>query len=130
MRKVILILGCLGAMASDAGAQTWSLLAPSGPAPSARAYHAMAYDAANDRAIIFGGASNCTPLNDVWVLTHASGQTGTPAWVQLAPTGPAPDGRYGTSAAYDAANNRLIVFGGAAGSNCSGAPPLRNDVWI
>jgi CheY-like chemotaxis protein len=30
---------------------------------------------------------------------------------------------------YDAANNRMTLFGGGTGQFCSGAPPLKNDVW-
>ena len=90
----------------------------------------MVSDSANDRAIMFGGAANCAPLNDVWLLTSASGLTGPPAWSRLTPTGIGPDARYGSNAVYDGASNRMIVFGGVAGGYCSGAPPPRNDVWV
>ena len=98
--------------------------------PPARFYQEMVYDSANDRAIMFGGAANCAPLNDVWVLAHASGLTGAPAWTQLTPTGVGPDARYAPNAVYDATNNRMVVFGGASGGYCAGAPPPRNDVWV
>src|SRR6476646_7893099 len=114
---------------SGAGAERWANLAASNP-PPARFYHTLVSDSANDRAITFGGAANCGPLRDVWLLTNASGLSGPPAWSQLTPTGTGPDARYAANAVYDGANNRMIVFGGAAGGYCSGAPPLRNDVWV
>jgi N-acetylneuraminic acid mutarotase len=114
---------------SGSGAEQWTNLAASNP-PPARFNHTLVSDSANDRAIMFGGAAACGPLNDVWVLTNAGGLTGPAAWSQLAPTGTGPDARWVANAVYDAASNRMIVFGGAAGGYCSGAPPLRNDVWV
>jgi N-acetylneuraminic acid mutarotase len=114
---------------SGAGAEQWTNLAPSNPPPG-RFAHTMVSDSANDRVIMFGGGANCGPLNDVWLLTSASGRSGPAAWIQLAPTGTGPDARYEANAVYDAASNRMIVFGGAAGGYCVGAPPLRNDVWV
>jgi galactose oxidase-like protein len=114
---------------SGTGAERWVNPAPSNP-PPARFNHTLVSDSANDRAIMFGGAANCGPLKDVWLLTNASGLSGPSAWTQLTPTGTGPDARYAANAVYDAASNRMIVFGGAAGGYCAGAPPLRNDVWI
>jgi hypothetical protein len=122
------VLGVL-LVSTSASAQQWTKLAPSNP-PPARFNHTLMSDSANDRAIMFGGAAACGGLSDVWLLTHASGLTGAPAWSQLAPPGIGPDARYGANAVYDAASNRMIVFGGAAGSYCVGVPPLRNDVWV
>ena len=111
------------------GTEQWTNLAPANP-PPARFNHTLVSDSANDRAIMFGGAASCGPLNDLWVLSNASGLNGPASWTQLAPTGGGPDARWGANAVYDAANNRMTVFGGAAGSYCVGAPPLRNDVWV
>jgi hypothetical protein len=50
-------------------------------------------------------------LNDFWVLTNANGLGGIPAWTQLTPQ---PSGmlRSFHSAAYDASNNTMLIFGG------------------
>src|SRR5205085_10354648 len=102
---------------------------PGSPPP--RTLGAAVYDQANNRLIIFGGATyadlNSNPsayLKDVWVLTNANGQGGTPAWIQLNPSGPLPAPRYGQSAVYDAAGNRLIIYGGGFPS------PTSSDGWV
>ena len=114
---------------SGSGAGQWSNLNPSNP-PAARFGHTLVSDSASDRVIMFGGGANCAPLGDTWLLTNASGQNGAAAWTQLAPAGTGPDARWHANAVYDAATNRMVVFGGAAGGYCAGAPPLRNDVWV
>lgn len=104
------------------GTPTWSKLAPAGTPPPVREWHSAIYDAANNRMVVFSG----TVLDDeVWVLEHASGLGGTPAWSRLVVTGPAPVGRRGHSAVYDEANNRMIVFGGRI---TGGLYP--GDVWV
>lgn len=93
------------------GTAAWTQLSPSGPLPSARSNHAAIYDAANNRMIVFGGYSTQS-LTDVWALTNANGQGGTPAWTQLSPAGGPPDSLDGSSVVYDAADNIATVFGG------------------
>jgi hypothetical protein len=104
------------------GAPMWSELAPAGTAPSVREWHSAIYDPASNRMVAFG--SNI-PDNDVWVLQNANGLGGTPAWSKLGATGPAPVARRGHSAVYDAANNRMIVFGGRIAGG-----PYPGDVWV
>jgi len=106
------------------GAPSWTQLSPSGPAPGARGFGSAVYDAANDRMIVFGG-SNGTPYGDLWVLTHAGGVSGNPAWTQLTPGGSKPSARYGHSAVYDATNNRMIVYGGSTTNIGS-----LSDTWV
>jgi uncharacterized repeat protein (TIGR01451 family) len=122
-------------MAPIAHAAEWTNLTPGAPAPAARAYHGAVHDSAGNRMILFGGGDRWSVpvmLNDVWVLQNADGLGGTPAWTQLFASPdpirglPAPRGLFG--AAYDQANNRLMVFGGNNKiSFCEG--PL-NDVWV
>jgi hypothetical protein len=110
------------------GSSVWVQLCPSGPTPVGREWHSAVYDAAENRMIVFGGRAFPAPsLNDVWVLEHANGLGGVSAWVQLIPTGAAPTARNGHAAVYDAANNRMLVFGGAANAN---AGPYFNDAWV
>jgi hypothetical protein len=63
-------------------------------------------------------------MNDVWVLTNANGAGGTPTWVPLAPAGGPPAARWSHNAAYDAANDEMIVFGGDLSCTASD-----NQVW-
>ncbi|MGH8336357.1 MAG: kelch repeat-containing protein, partial [Gammaproteobacteria bacterium] len=90
------------------GTPIWMQLNPTGTTP-VRVGHSAVYDAANNRMIVFAGtvgSGACTAAsNDVWVLTHADGTGGTPAWSQLSPTGGPPYPRYGQSVVYDPASN-------------------------
>jgi beta-lactam-binding protein with PASTA domain len=105
----------------------WTQLAPTGTPPSPRyAGSVQTYDEINDRLIVFGGQDATTvQTNEVWVLAHASGLGGTPAWTQLAPAGAAPVARSHAISAYDATANRLIVYGG-----CSGICSPLADAWV
>src|SRR5439155_5814466 len=64
-------------------------------------------------------------LSDVWVLSHANGLGGTPTWTKLLPSGGPPSGVYGSSAAYDPANNIMTVFAGINRANTAAT----NGVW-
>jgi hypothetical protein len=116
--------------ANGIGAHQWVKLIPNGAAgsPPARSGHSAVYDSANNRLIVFGGCGGyCVPvLNDVWVLSNANGLGGTPVWTQLEASG-GPAARTNAAVAYDAVNDRLIVFGGQDGSAnpCSSFP----DLW-
>ena len=110
------------------GTPTWMQLTPTGPLPPRRMTHSGVYDNSTSRMIIFGGGVPYSAIyNDVWVLANASGSGGTPAWTQLAPSGTPPSPRVGHSAVYDAATNRMIIFGG-----CNVFPYCQevNDTWI
>ncbi len=103
------------------GPSSWTLIASGGP--SARSFHTAVYDSANNKMIVFGGE----PLtNDVWVLSFANGQGGTPTWTLLTPAaGPLPSPRQGHSAVYDAASNRMIIFGGENSLSVT-----LDEVWV
>jgi len=109
---------------SSLGTPTWIQLAPSGSLPSPRLNFNSAFDPSTNSLIIFGG-SNCASgyFSDVWVLSGANGESGTPTWTQLSPIGLAPSVRENSSAIYDSSNNVLTVFGGDAGGSGLG------DVW-
>jgi len=55
----------LTVLASVASSQDWMLRTPP-VSPSARDAHAMAYDAARKRVVLFAGASAKGILNDTW----------------------------------------------------------------
>ena len=129
---LVLLLGF--ACAGPAAAQAWTQLGPTGGPPAARELHSAVYNTVDNRMIVFGGldggsgcyASQC--LNDVWVLTHADGTGGSPVWAQLSTTGGPPSARGFQASAYDAANNRMIIFAGDPNIGfCSGTV---NDTWV
>jgi hypothetical protein len=102
------------------GTPTWSLLAPAGPLPAPRSWHAAAYDRAHDRLLVSGGQVGGVANAEVWALSLA----GAGAWTKISPASGGPGGRYAHSVVYDAANDRLVLFGGL---DNAGTP--KNDVW-
>jgi hypothetical protein len=107
------------------GTPVWQQLNPSGSGPGPREVNGqVTYDPTSNTLIVFGGA-DATSFNDVWLLSNANGNGGTPVWTQLAPSGTLPAGRAFGSVVYDTANSRMIVFGG---SDSNGN--LLNDAWV
>ena len=115
----------------------WIKLTPTGGLPPARFGHTSVYDPASNRLILFGGCSNVpgtcntfgrgVSLNDLWVLSSANGQGGTPTWTQLTPTGGPPRARFFHIAVYDPVNNRMVIWGG---DSTFGSLPDLTDVWV
>ena len=116
------------------GTPQWIKLSPAGDPsyglPAPRKNHSAVYDPSSNRMIVFDGCSaSCGSfLEDVWVLTNADGIGGTPAWIELFPSGGPPGGRSGQAAVYDPGTNSMIIFGGD--SSTSGNPPTYSDVWV
>lgn len=109
------------------GNLTWTAVKPTGSMPPGRLWQSAVYDPTSNRMIIFGGAEGFSSpcANDVWVLTDANGIGGTPAWIQLSPSGGPPHIRAQQGAAYDPSTNTMIVYGG---QDCFHT--LFSDVWI
>ena len=97
-------------IAATSSAQAWTQLAPA-TSPSARNGHAMAYDAACQRVVLFGGSN----LGDTWEWDGTD-------WTHLAPSA-SPSGRSGHAMAYDSVRQRVVLFGG------SGSSGLLRDTW-
>lgn len=110
------------------GTPTWNQLQPLGTPPAVRFYHTAVYDQTNNRMILFAGGNLAGGVTDVfadvWILTNANGLGGTPAWMELTLTGASPGRRVLHTAVYDAAANRMIIFGGMIDD----ITPA-NDVW-
>lgn len=94
------------------GLPAWTQLSPSGTAPPPRWGASAIYAPASNTMTIFGG-NDCfsTNYNDVWVLSNANGQGGTPVWTQLSPAGTAPSAGHTATAVYDPGSNRMIIYG-------------------
>ena len=90
---------------------TWTQRRPA-VSPTARANHAMVYDAGRQRVVLFGGA-NGQALNDTW---EWDGTTWTQRQPALSPTG-----RYYHAMAYDSSRRRVVLYGGAS--------PTGDDTW-
>lgn len=82
----------------------WTEIAVPGPGPLA--HHAMAYDAARGRIVLFGGRDATSPAGDTWEWNGAG-------WSLVAQTGPSP--RVGHDMAFDSVRARVLLFGGHDG---------------
>jgi hypothetical protein len=121
--NVVLFGGYLSNNAPFRSADTWvwngTTWAQQSPAtsPSARADHAMAYDAAQGNVVLFGGFTDFgATLGDTWIWNGTT-------WTQQSPSAN-PTGRYFSAMAYDAVHNLVVMFGGDTSSG-----PL-NDTWV
>jgi hypothetical protein len=105
--------GDLWALSFSSATPTWSPIVPFGPAPPARDLATLVHDSRRDRYLLFfGQAGPIDLLNDVWEMRL----TPAPAWRRLSPSGVAPSPRAGVMGAYDAARDRVVLFGGLNGS--------------
>ncbi len=109
--------GATSGLASDVWAfslssNTWTKLSAGGC--PARRSHTAVYDAAQNRMVVFGGLVSTGDTNDVWGFSLSANQ-----WVLLAPpdnSATSPSFRRSHAAVFDAANQRMLVFGGSGGS--------------
>jgi hypothetical protein len=89
--------------------------------PSARYAPAIVYDGARQRLVLFGGLGSAGYLADTWEWDGVVWWTGG-AWVmRQPPTVPPP--RWSPAMAYDAARDRVVMFGGYS------PPSLLADTW-
>jgi hypothetical protein len=99
-----------------------------GTGPIQRAFHAMAFNSATGKTLLFGG-NNGTRFGDTWEWDGSS-------WKLLSTEGPSQ--RYFTNMVYDSWRDRMILFGGFDGSgdcdfggqsNCGGTWEWDGRVW-
>ena len=92
----------------------WELLTTQTTPP--QNYHAAAaYNSASQQAVVFGGISSTTWLDETWIWNGKD-------WIKLAPPH-SPPGREKSALAYDEQRDRIVLFGGANGSG------LFDDTW-
>lgn len=85
---------------------TWTDVT-SASGPGVRTGHAMAYDFARQRVVLFGGYDGSALLDDTWEWDGA-------AWTRI-PTPAAPTPRSEHALAYDLIRGRTVLFGGVDG---------------
>lgn len=93
---------------------SWSALPATAVKPAARARHAIAYDEARQRLVLFGGFMTfiCSPaicpviFSDTWLHDGLT-------WTQVGGSGPGP--RTGHAMCYDPVRQTVVMFGGTDG---------------
>jgi uncharacterized protein YjdB len=108
----------------QSGSPSWTHLQPTGGPPSARESSSAVYDSTTNNLIVYGGDAGGNPFGDLWILSNANGNGGTPVWTQLNPSNNRPAARSGHTATYDSANNLMTIYGGYDGTNVIG------DAWV
>jgi hypothetical protein len=120
-QSVLLFGGYDGSYLNDTwswNGTTWTQLSPA-TSPSPRDSESLVYDQATGTAIMFGGYSSATGrLSDTWSWNGTT-------WTQLSPATSPGVVTVAWQAAYDAATQQVLLFGGDPGN---GAPP-QNGTW-
>jgi hypothetical protein len=73
--------------------------------PFSEGTYALAYDAARQEVVLFGGITNAGLVNDTWVWNGSD-------WTQRFPA-TSPPARAGHAMAYDSARGQVVLFGGS-----------------
>ncbi|MCB9614731.1 MAG: hypothetical protein H6722_20015 [Sandaracinus sp.] len=107
--------------ALDLETLSWSQITATGAAPSARSNPAVAYDAARDRMIVYGGNTSTSGLSPTGADDTFALDLATNTWSEIAGDGPSP--RY--AHAYAQTATRFYVFGGTASFD-----GFLNDAWF
>jgi hypothetical protein len=103
----------------ESDGNVWTKFQPA-VSPEVRVDHAMAYDAARRRVVLFGGMGIKVELNDTWEWDGS-------AWTRCTPS-VSPPVRYQHAMAYDSARGRIVLFGGF-GNYWSPMSSLLDDTW-
>jgi hypothetical protein len=94
---------------------------PAAPAPGARAHHAMAYDAARGRTVLFGGiGADGQHRDDTWEWDGTR-------WTEIKVAGPAARARH--RMVFDAGRGVSLLFGGDTGNPSAGQWTLSDETW-
>lgn len=105
--------------------QAWAALNAAG-APTPRSGAGLAYVPATSRLVLFGGLTDGGPSNALLVALDPN-PGGSPTWIAVTTTGPAPTPRQGAAVAYSTSTDRLVIFGGDDGQ---ASPTLRATVVV
>lgn len=121
----------LPAPAARAQSGTWTSITGLPTTPGPRREFGAIFDRANERYLLFAGFNGNTSglyilFNDVWMLSVS----GAPEWSHVAIAGALPGERHSPQWGYDAARNRVLIFGGYGKHYpTSTMYEYLNDVW-
>jgi N-acetylneuraminic acid mutarotase len=105
--------------AYDPANNSWTVLKPTGVAPTARALHQMVYDPAIKKIVLFGGGTSSATFNDTWLFDFAAR-----SWTPATADGGPPPARAGHALVYDSSTKDILLFGGS-----NGLGKYFNDLW-
>ena len=108
---------------SGPNANTWRMVRTRGSV-TPRFATPCAFDAAENRLIIWAGSTASGAITDAQALVFDPAPSDSATWVGLAPAGPAPAPRVEESFAWDASRRQLIIYSGVC---CAGT--LFTDMW-
>jgi hypothetical protein len=108
---------------------TWSEVGTTN-SPGPRRQYGSVFDSANQLFYLFDGFNGNNQglyvlFNDVWALSV----NGTPEWTDIPISGALPGERHSPQWGYDAARNRVLIFGGYGSHYPDGPYEYLNDVW-
>lgn len=92
----------------------WSQLSPGGYSVPVISGHSAVYDGIHQRMVVFGGQTDVSIVNDVYVLDLT---VAPPTWSKPSVSGTAPSPRIHHSAVFDIVHQQMIVFGGNDGTS-------------
>jgi hypothetical protein len=99
----------------DLATDTWGQRSPSCPegCPTPRSGATLVSDAGADRLLLYGGWESSSNIyrRETWALQDLDG---TAAWERIVPDSESPQARFFPVAGYDAAAQRMVIFGGGA----------------
>ncbi len=100
--------------------------------PGTRSQSSAVYDPSTNQMFVFGGqhAPTSTDFSDTWIVQNVIPSSTSTfqnlQWMRAAISGKGPSLRFGHTAVYNQASNRMIVFGGGTGF----PGPCVNDLWV
>lgn len=106
-------------VADGAGPSPWRVLEPTGFAPVGRDTAIVAVDLESRRLVLFGGERDDGWGADAWTLSLDGIDEGTISWAHLGGDATPPAARRGACGALDPIGHRLLVMGGADGTESS-----------
>jgi len=105
------------------GGGTWHQRRGSGD-PAMRRRHAMVYDAARDRIVLFGGEWNWNLFfDDTWEWDGED-------WNEVTPPGVSPPARFDHAMVHDLLRGRTVLFGGDTGERAADTWEWNGEDWI
>ena len=102
----------------------WTEIPPSATMPPARSHHAMAYDSARDKLVLYAGATPNSDLSDTWEWDPS-----TNTWTQIN-TSHSPPALVSHTMVYNAQRETIVLYGGDASAEISQIWEWDGTSWI